>query len=217
MIDRALKQILTAAPSLPASHGTEIYMIDTETTGLEGYPTDLVVEIGICKIDLVNETVEDVFTAVVGYETEHWSDKQKDSWIFSNSTLTLQDVDQAVLAHNLAYHILPILYGKPATSYNTEFDFVRFLYKKPWYLRNAIIEVADPMLAASKVCGLTRDGRPKHPKLEEAYDMIVDGDPAGIDGNQAHRAISDARVASHVMLQMYRDGTYAPEIVRRRP
>ena len=30
----------------------EIYVLDTETTGLEGAPKDLVVDIGICRVSL---------------------------------------------------------------------------------------------------------------------------------------------------------------------
>ena len=43
-----------------------------------------------------------------------------------------------------------------------------------------------------------------------AYSTITEGDPAGIDGAQTHRALSDARMASHLMIRMFRDGTYEP-------
>ena len=37
---------------------------------------------------------------------------------------------------------------------------------------------------------------------------ITEDDPAGIGEEQDHRALSDARMASHLMIQMYRDKTY---------
>ena len=43
-----------------------------------------------------------------------------------------------------------------------------------------------------------------------AYSKIVEGDPAGIHGTQNHRALSDAQMASYVMIQMFRDGNYEP-------
>ena len=47
-------------------------------------------------------------------------------------------------------------------------------------------------------------------KLDYAYSKIVDGDPAGIHGHQDHRALSDARMASYVMIELQRAGLYHP-------
>ena len=38
----------------------EIIVLDTETTGLEGAPKDLVVDIGMTRVNLRKGTVEDV-------------------------------------------------------------------------------------------------------------------------------------------------------------
>ena len=53
---------------------------------------------------------------------------------------------------------------------------------------------------------IIRDGS----KLDYAYSTITEGDPAGIDGAQTHRALSDARMASYLMIRMFRNGTYEP-------
>ena len=80
-------------------------------------------------------------------------------------------------------------------------------------MRGWFNECTDIMKAATPVCKVPnqygyRDYQ--YPKLEVAYERIPDGDPAGLHGKQDHRALSDARAASWVMVQMYRDGTYKP-------
>jgi len=76
--------------------------------------------------------------------------------------------------------------------------------------------VSDLMIAATKVCEipyLYHPGEYKWPKLEEAYEVLCCGDPAGIGGVQDHRALSDTAVAGYCMLSMYAEGQYAPRLI----
>jgi len=69
------------------------------------------------------------------------------------------------------------------------------------------------MKAATDVCKIPSElygVNYKYPKLDHAYRTIVNGDPAGICGKQDHRALSDAKMASYVMIEMYRAGNYRP-------
>ena len=106
-----------------------------------------------------------------------------------------------------------ILRRRTVTAYNIAYDMDKFLYREPWNMRGEFTTCADIMLAATQVCRLPSQyhGRQyRYPKLDHAYAAITEGDPAGIHGAQEHRALSDARMASHVMLRMYRDGSYEP-------
>jgi DNA polymerase III, alpha subunit (gram-positive type) len=186
-----------------------IYVLDTETTGLNGYPNDLVVDIAICRVDPGKGTVQNVYSSVVGYDTSNWTDGMRNSWIFLNTDLTVDAVSEAPDAKKVAADVLRILKGKNVTAFNKEFDLNKFLYYEPWNLRNNIMESDCIMLAAKNVCklpGLYDDY--KWPRLEQAYSMIVPGDPAGIDGTQTHRALSDAVMASYVLIEMHRNGQY---------
>lgn len=89
----------------------------------------------------------------------------------------------------------------------------KFLYPEPWNLKDLFRLRKDIMEAAMYVCKLPSEYyqvKYRYPKLDYAYSVITENDPAGIEGVQDHRALSDAIVASHVMIQMYRDGTYSP-------
>ncbi len=187
----------------------EIYVLDTETTGLEGAPRDFVVDVGICKVDLSKGTVEDVYSSVLGYDTEEWDDYLRNAWIFENTDMTLDMVEEAPLALTVIDDVRRILRKKAVTSYNTGYDFNKFLYQEPWNLRGWFMEFPDIMKAATNVCKLPGYyGDYRYPKLDHAYSTIVEGDPAGIGGKQDHRALSDARMASYVMIAMYRNGQY---------
>lgn len=192
--------------------GNTVYVIDTETTGLKFAPEDVVVDIGICAVNFRRGTVADVYSEIVGHDVENWNSYRRNAWIFENSDITLEMVGKGKPFRKVREEVLDILLGCNVTAYNTGYDLNGFLYREPWSLKGAFNECGDIMLAASAVCKLpsTRPGGDyKYPKLDYAYKTILGGsDPAGVHGKQDHRALSDARMASHLMIRMKKDGTY---------
>ncbi len=190
----------------------EVYVLDTETTGLHGAPEDVVVDIGICLVDLDAGTVTEAYSAVVGHDVDAWNDYRRNAWIFENTDMTLDMVRDGVPFAQVREEVLELIGGARATSYNTGYDFDKFLFREPWGLKGAFRECQDIMLAATDVCKLESfyyQGSYRWPRLEVAYRTILgDEDPAGIEGVQDHRALSDARVASHIMIAMHDAGLY---------
>jgi DNA polymerase-3 subunit epsilon len=191
----------------------EIYVLDTETTGLFGAPKDLVVDIGMTKVNLAEGKVEDAYSSVLGYDVDEWDDYHRNAWIFQNTDMTLDMVSDAPPAMKVIGDVRRFLKGKAVTAFNVGYDMGKFLYLEPWSLKGTFKECNDIMLAATDVCKIPSEyyGRKyRYPKLDYAYAHIVEGDPAGIEGVQDHRALSDARMASYVMIEMYRNGDYRP-------
>lgn len=186
-----------------------VFVVDTETTGLCGCDRgDRVVDIGIVEVDTEMGTVMPVYSEIVGYDVSGWSENQKNAWIFSHSDLTLDMVARAEPLEEIARDVRLILDGNVATSYNEAFDFDKFLFKSPWNVDCAL--APDIMLRAHRLIDgdhLFSDGS-SWPKLETAYRGLCPDDPAHLDGPQAHRALSDAVVASHVMLALIGRGEY---------
>lgn len=186
-----------------------VYVVDTETTGLNGCDRgDRVVDIGIVEVDTERGTVMPVYSNIVGYDISDWTEDQKNAWIFSHSDLTLDMVARAEPLEEIARDVRLILDENVAASYNEAFDFDKFLFKSPWNIDCAL--APDIMLRAHRLIDgdhLFSDGS-SWPKLETAYRGLCPDDPAHLDGPQAHRALSDAVVASHVMLALIGRGEY---------
>lgn len=191
----------------------EIYVLDTETTGLKGAPRDLVVDVGICRVSLRKGTVEDAYSSVLGYDVDMWDDYLRNAWIFQNTDMTLEMVADAPPAISVIDDVRRILRRKAVTAYNVRYDMDKFLYQEPWNMKGEFTLCSDIMIAATPVCkvpGMYNGQGYRYPKLDVAYSRIVEGDPAGINGKQDHRALSDARMASHLMIAMFRNGDYEP-------
>lgn len=210
-----------------------ILVLDTETTGLEGGPVgpgdlahrDLVVDIGICEACLSTGEVKEVYSSIVGYDTDEWPDEVKNSWIFQNTDLTVEAVREAEPFQLVRKDVAAKVRGSWLTTYNVGFDLDKFLYREPWEFRGLFNECRDIMFAAADYCKIplpdprleNQFQKYAYPKLDLVYTKLFpDSDPAGINGVQDHRALSDARVASHVMLKLHDLGLYKPMDMRGR-
>ena len=186
---------------------TEVFVLDTETTGLGGGPNDLVVDIGIVLADLESGEIEEVFASKVGYPKQMIRNEY--AWVFTHTDLTVRDVVNAPGAYRVIERVKEILCGELVTSYNTEFDFDRFLYRDPWGMQGIFAECNCIMTSVWKAFPeMGHNGY--FPKLQTAYSALCPDDPAGIGGIQRHRALSDANVAANVMCALYRMGKYKP-------
>lgn len=193
---------------------TEVYVVDTETTGLSGYGRDLVLDIGIVKVDTEAGTAEDVYSQIIGYDISTWPTMWKEAWIFSHSDLTLESVTHGLKAERAAREVQRILNGKICTSYNTAFDFGKFLRWAPWMINARY--APDIMVAAHREVDGDyefEDGSTSWPRLDKAYAEICPDDPVGLKGVQRHRALSDAQAAAAVMLRLIERDEYPRRVV----
>jgi DNA polymerase-3 subunit epsilon len=188
----------------------KIYVVDTETTGLDGYPDDVIIEIAICKVDIEKKNVKNVYSSLVGHDVHSWAHWQKNAWIFGNSNLSLSMIASAKAEARIAKEVRVILKDKYVTSFNLGYDFAQFLFFPPWLLDEVIKETCNCiMIAATPVCGIDGYyGEYKWPRLDEAYSMLCNGNPANID-DQTHRALDDTLMASHVLLSLIESNAYS--------
>jgi DNA polymerase III epsilon subunit-like protein len=191
-------------------------VVDLETTGLSA--KDQVVEIGVAKVNLERGEVRKFYHSVIGHD-----DIDHNSWIFHNSDLKYEEVKEATNAnrytkvvadevHDRIMADAPILPAK-VTSFNVSFDFGNYLLYEPWHFDSEDYDITEcVMLAATPVCQLHSPygyGY-KWPRLHEARRKILD--PLDIRKydikDEKHRALDDAYLAGHILLEMNRIGVY---------
>jgi len=191
-----------------------VLVVDTETTGLNGCRSgDLVLDVAVVRADTHTGEVEPVYSQVVGYDVSSWNARMRDSWVFHNSDLTVEEVGEGRPLAAVAREVRGILDHSIATSYNVAFDFSKFLDWEPWSVRPVM--APDPMLCAHALVDgdyLFDDGSTSWPKLSKAYSVLCPGDPGGIGGAQRHRANEDAVMAAHVLLALVERGEYPRDL-----
>lgn len=195
-----------------------VLIIDTETTGLSGYPKDRVLEIGIAELE--EGSVRPVYSEIIRYSDIVEFDRKyvnldgsEGIWIYRNSDLRMGDTLNASKdVERVAAEVRGIVSGREVTSYNVEFDFGKFLYHEPWNLRGIVERKIDIMkLATSKVYKLCESDSLDDKGLQkrllrdreksyypekwvrsiDAYRALCPEDPMRLEGMR-HRAIDDA-------------------------
>jgi DNA polymerase III epsilon subunit-like protein len=171
----------------------KILVVDLETTGF--WPSDVIVEIGICLVDTEAKTIELVFDKVVK-EDKFNEKKHKNSWIFKNTDLTVEDVVNARPLSDYKDKIQGLFDKYKMTAYNKSFD-IRFL-KKAGFVMD---DVKCLMKTATKYSEYKdKNGNVKKPSVEEIYTQFFMKD--GETYIEEHRAGADAIDESKILLRL---------------
>ena len=173
----------------------KIAVVDIETTGFNPRD-DCLVEIGIVELDLETGEKRVLFDQIV--REDHYTEEHANSWVFSNSDLTHEEV---MAASPLDFEtVQDILIKYSATAYNKKFDFGFLEYRG--FVINSLL---CPMIVATDVCRIPgRFGGNKWPTVTEAYNFLF-GDDSYVE---KHRGIEDAMDEADIVYELYKLGHY---------
>lgn len=174
----------------------KILIIDIETTDFL-YQGGKIVEVGIVELDLSNGNKTILFDKVCR-EPEMVQSTIEKAWIFSNSTLTVDEVLNAQLLQELKPEIQSIINNYPAgaTAFNNQFDF-GFLEHRGFVFPK---KLACPMKLSTNICQIPGHRGYKWPKVEEAHKYFF-GDVGYIE---AHRGADDAFHEADIVYELYK-------------
>ena len=199
----------------------DVYVIDLETTGLEGYPKDHIVEIGIAVANIMDKTVKPIYNAIINVPNIREIDKKENCWVFSHTDLTVDMVENSTSDFDTVVEkVREIVKGKRITAYYQPFDFDKFLFHSPWQLNEIAVQVADIKDLAKDYLtyyyktkemedfkGLVTKSLIKHCidnntlHAEQAYMIYCPKDPAKLKFKQTHRAMDDAVMEGHILIK----------------
>jgi DNA polymerase III subunit epsilon len=172
-----------------------IGIVDIETTNFLNAGGNIV-EIGIASLDTETGEVEKCFGSLC--LEEGFSKKDENAWIFSNSDLTLEEVESAPSLESIREDVQNAIDSFDAvTAFNKRFDF-DFLRSRGFKIEK---EWPCPMLKATPICKCVSVGRSsyKWPKVEEAWEFFFPDEPY----IEAHRGLDDAMHEAKIVKKLY--------------
>ena len=172
----------------------KLLVVDIETTGFY-VQSDAIVEIGIALVDTVTKEIELVFDNVIKHNKFN-SKRHKNAWIFQNTTLTVEDVENAKPLDEYKEEIQALFDKYKMTAYNKSFD-LRFLNAAGF----KISDVKCLMQTATQYSEYKdKNGKTKKPSVEEIYNQFFMKN--GEIYVEEHRAGADAKDEAKIMLHM---------------
>lgn len=172
----------------------KLLVVDIETTGFY-VNSDAIVEIGITLVDTKTKEVRLVFDNVIKHGKFN-EKKHKNSWIFKNTTLTVEDFLKANSLNSYYVELQGWFDLYPMTAYNKSFD-IRFLKAAGFKMKDTkcLMKTAKQYSTARN-----KSGGLKVPSVEEIYNQFF------MDKGQVyveeHRAGADAIDESKILLHM---------------
>jgi len=161
----------------------KIIVLDIETTGWLN-KGGLIVEIGALILDLNNGETTPVYDQII--KEDDFNESHKDSWIFNNSSLTWECVNNTGVA--IEKELLQDLFNQyPVTAYNKAFD-LSFLRSRGFVFP---VEFPCPMITLTPVMKLpSKLGYSgfKWPSVIEATKWLFPDK----EYDEEHRGLSDA-------------------------
>jgi len=208
-----------------------ILVLDTETTGLEGYPQDRVLEIGISEINKITGDIRPIYNELIHYPdmrefAADYESKYGKIWEYANTDMTIEDTLNAKkdLA-TVICEVRSIVKDRKITSYNVKFDFDKFLFQMPWNLQEIskvefdIMDMATDtirdMMEHDSIPDKALQGRlidedrakpGKWIRSLDAYKVLCPDDPAKREGVQSHRALDDTIQEAHILKALWEIG-----------
>jgi len=169
----------------------KLFVLDLETTGLVGHPVDKILEIAIIELDLETYEYKIRLNEVIKQEI---TEDIRNCWLVQDKHISIEEIKNGHKEGVVIERTKTILNGSSWTSYNTDYDWGKFLIYfgilPPVF---CLMKLATPVVAL-------RGHHPdyKHPKLIESYYWLVNRD--WID--QDHRALTDTKMATKVAIEL---------------
>lgn len=176
-------------------NATHVLVLDIETTGFQNQGGKIV-EIGVVDLDLNTGAVTDMFHKVV--REEGMTAKDRDAWIFSNSSLTIDEVRSADLLSDpiTKLHLQDLFDKYQVTAYNRNFD-IPFLESRGFSFPRL---APCPMLVMCETLGPGA----KWPKVTETYAKLFPEEKY----EEEHRGLQDARDEAKIIYKLFLQGAY---------
>lgn len=177
----------------------KMLIVDLETSGFS-YIKDVIFEIGIVSLDLSDGNITTLFDSCI--REPHLSAKHRESWIFSNSDLTPDQVRSAPTMEEVRPQVQAIFSDQTyagMTAFNRNFDF-GFLRNRNFIMPK---ELPCPMILSTDVLKLpSKNGHSgyKWPSAQEAWDYYFPDNPY----QEKHRGADDARIEAGIIYEMYK-------------
>lgn len=188
-----------------------IAVIDLETTGRDPY-RGTIVEIGIALLDITTGYISELMDTVVkerNFNTLYEAESLEKCWVFENSSLTIEQVENAPTWDEIYPYLQKILAKFPVTSFNVAFD-LGFLIHRGLSIP---MRVNDPMVAATPLFKKISPNNPlqeyQYPSVQECWNYFF---PDETNYNESHRAYDDAVHEAKIMYALSKKIQWPQEI-----
>ena len=181
----------------------DVCVLEVNTNGPKGFPDDEVIEVGICGVDLTRMSTENLYSAMIRYDTRLWSDGKKE--YVKRCGIMPEDIDGGVPLDTVCKDVKRILNGRQVASYDIRNVFYRYMVNEPWDLTKEVVTMPS---VSSRLPSSHRRGMPSDENLHirNSYSRMFNDDPMNV--GEGKGALDIALMTSAILMELRKNGRY---------
>lgn len=176
------------------------YIVEIATTGTSGYPKDVVVQIGICRLSDDFSDYDSVYDATIAVDPKDLGHDALDR-IDSVYGISPESLYFGEDINKVSGDVRTILSGGDCISFD-KVTFARFLCFEPWDLNHIVTFM--PAISLMIPDGSFESDTPL--SIHEVYSRLCPDDPANIQSGK--NALDMAQMSSCIVIEMRKKGFY---------
>lgn len=186
------------------SYVTDMYVIEVNADGDKGYPDNIVVEVGVCRVDLDRMDFDSIYNDIILLDPLNMGKTSLD-WLTDTAGIDVRELYMGSPQEEIVSKVREILRGNEVACFDIGETFGRFLLFEPW-------DFTKEMTIMSSVSSrMPRNASPilktnLQERIGYAYSKLCPDDPA--DVGDGRRALQLAQMTSEIMIRLRKSGLY---------
>ena len=190
--------------SLRSRYVTEIYVIEVNTDGDKGYPDNIVVEVGVCRVNLDTMDFDSIYNDIILLDPLDMGKTSLD-WITDTAGIDVRELYLGSPQEEVVSRVKEILKGNEVACFDIGETFGRFLLYDPWDFTKLMT------IRSSVSARMPGNASPTlktnlQERIGYAYSKLCPDDPAEV-GN-GRRALQLAQMTSEIIIRLRKSGMY---------
>lgn len=183
---------------------SSIYVVEINADGDKGYPDNVVMEVGICRIDTATLDYDSVYGELIARDPLDMGKTSLDT-LTDTAGIDVRELYHGLPEEDVVSDVRKILKGQDVACFDVRETFMKYLLNVPWDLTKEAMIMPAVSIRIPRNLNLKRED-PVQKRIADAYSLLCPGDPAGV--GDGRRALNLAQMTSEILIKLRKDGMY---------
>lgn len=183
---------------------SSIYVVEVNADGDKGYPDNVVVEIGICRINTETLDYDSVYGELIEKDPLDMGKTSLDV-LTDTAGIDVRELYLGLPEEDVVSDVKKILKGQDVACFDIRETFMKYLLNEPWDLTKEAMIMPAVSLRIPQNVNLKKNESLQN-RISKAYEILCPGDPARV--KDGRRALHLAQMTSEILIKLRKDGVY---------
>lgn len=181
-----------------------MYVIEVNADGDKGYPDNIIVEVGICRVDLDRMDFDSIYNDIILLDPLNMGKTSLD-WLTDTAGIDVRELYLGSPQEEVVSKVKEILKGNEVACFDVGETFGRFLLFEPWDLTKKVTIMSSvSSRIPSNASPILKTNLQE--RIGYAYSKICPDDLAEI--KDGRRALHLAQMTSEIIIRLRKSGLY---------